>query len=226
MSGKLSTDCQSIHTCSELLCLLSMRATTMFLLQYPWLQEHRPQCKHATFLLQAIMENHQRCLAVAAPSCCWQQLARPRLLLSPMLTLVPVSLLLSLLHLRYGLDVPVSLAHVFPVHLHPMAVIARLALCWLCVSKRMFHNCFWRVDCCVCSRSRLFSTGALVECRSVCWQGMRASRGCLPVQTPNSSSRGKVVQAGSSDKDPSDSVTARSLRSKRFISSDGTSVPK
>lgn len=58
--------------------------------------------------LQAIMGNHQRCLAVAGPTCCWQQLARPRLLLSSLLTLVPVSLLLNLLHLRYGLGVPVS----------------------------------------------------------------------------------------------------------------------
>lgn len=58
------------------------------------------------------MENRRRCLAAAAPNCCWQQLARPRLLLSSLLTLLPVNLLIDLLHVRYGLDVRVSLAYV------------------------------------------------------------------------------------------------------------------
>lgn len=77
----------------------------------------------------------------------------------------------------------------------------------------------------------LFSTSALIDSHSVCWQAMTVPEGSLPAQKPNKSTGGKVVQAGSTSsyRDQhvlSDSVTARTLRSKRLMTSNGASVPK
>ena len=56
-----------------------------------------------------------------------------------------------------------------------------------------------------------------------------APEGSVPVQTPNSANNSKVVQAGNSDRDhhvSTGSGIGRTLRSKRFMSSDDAPVTK